>query len=386
METLIKEKVNNTVWIDPVWIDLVHELGKNFAERAADYDRNDAFVEENYNFLKQHKIFSAAIPTALGGEGVSHATMCDILRILAQYCSSTALALSMHQHLVAANVWKYKHGKGGEETLKKVADKQLVLVSTGAGDWLESNGIMEKTEGGYLVTAHKNFASQAPIGNVLVTSAPYQDPESGWEVLHFPVPFAAEGVTVMDNWYTLGMRGTGSHTVKLEKVFVPESAIVLRRPQGKYHIFWNVVLTVAMPLIMSVYVGIAEKAAKIAIAQVKNKKEKQPHLVYLVGEMHNALTSAQVLLQDMIRITNNYDFQPENENGNAILTRKTLVANACISTVNKAMEVVGGQSFFRKLELERLFRDVQAGVFHPLPEKQQQAFTGSFMLNNEFPV
>jgi alkylation response protein AidB-like acyl-CoA dehydrogenase len=87
----------------------------------------------------------------------------------------------------------------------------------------------------------------------------------------------------------------------------------------------------------------------------------------------------------MIRITNNFDFQPENEIGNAILTRKTLVANACINTVNKAMEVVGGQSFFRKIELERLFRDVQAGVFHPLPEKQQQAFAGSFLLNPAFP-
>ena len=379
METVVNEKVNSTAWIE-----LAHRLGKDFAERAADHDRNDTFVEENYNALKEHKIFSATIPKELGGDGISHAAMCDILRTLAQYCSSTALALSMHQHLIAANIWKYKHGKGGEETLKKVAEKQLVLVSTGAGDWLESNGKMEKTEGGYLVTAHKHFASQAPAGDVLVTSAPYQDPESGWEVLHFPVSFAAEGVTVMDNWYTLGMRGTGSHTVKLEKVFVPESAIVLRRPQGKYHMFWNVVLTVAMPLIMSVYVGIAERAAKVAIEQVKVKQSQQPHLVYLVGEMYNTLTLAQVLLKDMISITNNYDFQPENENGNAILIRKTLVANACISTVNKAMEAVGGQSFFRKLELERLFRDVQAGIFHPLQEKQQHAFTGSFVMNHIF--
>ncbi len=380
METVTEEKVNEISWIDKV-----HKLGKYFADRAAEYDQQDAFVKENYDALKAHKFFSAAIPKELGGEGVSHAAMCDILRTLAQYCSSTALALSMHQHLVAANVWKYKHGKGGEETLKKVAGKQLVLVSTGARDWLESNGTMEKTEGGYLVTAQKHFASQSSVGDVLVTSAPYHDPENGWQVLHFPVPFANEGVGILDNWYTMGMRGTGSHTVKLEKVFVPESAIVLRRPQGAYHMFWNVVLTVAMPLIMSVYVGIAEKAAQVATEKSKDKKEKQPHLVFLIGEMHNALTSAQVLCQDMVRITNNYDFQPENEMGNAILTRKTLVANACIQTVNKAIEVVGGQSFFRKFALERLFRDVQAGVFHPLPEKQQQAFTGEFILNGAFP-
>jgi hypothetical protein len=39
------------------------------------------------------------------------------LRTLAQYCGSTALALSMHQHLLAANIWKYKKSQGGEEVL-----------------------------------------------------------------------------------------------------------------------------------------------------------------------------------------------------------------------------------------------------------------------------
>ena len=74
-----------------------------------------------------------------------------MLRTLAQYCGSTALALSMHQHLIAATVWKYRRGQGGEPMLKNIAEKQLVLVSTGAGDSLESNGSSTKTDGGYLV-------------------------------------------------------------------------------------------------------------------------------------------------------------------------------------------------------------------------------------------
>ena len=51
-------------------------------------------------------------------------------------------------------------------------------------------------------------------------------------MLHFPVPFTAANVTIMDNWRTLGMRATGSHDVVLEGVLVPESAIALRRPTG----------------------------------------------------------------------------------------------------------------------------------------------------------
>jgi alkylation response protein AidB-like acyl-CoA dehydrogenase len=167
----------------------------------------------------------------------------------------------------------------------------------------------------------------------------------------------------------------------LKEVFVADSAISLTRPQGEFHPVWNVILTVAMPLIMSVYVGVAEKSVEIAVQHAK----KDRHVVYLLGEMQNSLTTAQVLWRDMIRLTNEFNFQPINTQGNEILIRKTLVANACITTVNKAMEVVGGRSFFRKMELERLFRDVQAAPFHPLSEKNQQYFTGYFMQHGSMP-
>jgi alkylation response protein AidB-like acyl-CoA dehydrogenase len=122
------------------WLANTHELGRDFEKRAADYDQADAFVAENYDALKWAGYFGAAVPAELGGGGVSHAEMCELVRTLAQYCGSTALALSMHQHLVATTIWKYRHGQGGASMLRDVAAKQPVLVSTGAGDWLESNG------------------------------------------------------------------------------------------------------------------------------------------------------------------------------------------------------------------------------------------------------
>ncbi|MCB9038795.1 MAG: acyl-CoA/acyl-ACP dehydrogenase [Lewinellaceae bacterium] len=365
------------------FLQLAHTLGQGFAGRARNYDQNDAFVSENYAELKQHRIFSALVPAELGGMGMNHSSMCHFLRILGQYCGSTGLALSMHSHLMSANVWKYVQQGVGEATLRKVAGQQLVLVSTGARDWLDSNGTMEKVEGGFLVSAFKAFASQSAEGDILVTSAPYNDPREGAQVLHFPVPFAADGLQVLDDWYTMGMRGTGSCTVKLDKVFVPDEAIALRRPQGEYHQVWNVVLTVAMPLIMAVYVGIAEKAAAMALAKTKNAGEDSGHLPFLIGEMNNQLCTAQVVWGDMVRIANDLDFQPSHQMGHDILTRKTIVANAAIQTVTKAMEIVGGQSFSRKFGLERLFRDVQAANFHPLMEKMQQQFSGSFIMGEQ---
>lgn len=365
------------------WTEVARSLGEEFAGRADAHDEADTFVSRNYAALKEHRVFSAAIPQELGGGGASHREISAMLRTLARYCGSTALALSMHQHLIAAAVWKYRRGQGGEAMLKNVAENQLVLVSTGAGDWLESNGSMTRTDGGYLVKAHKRFASQSAVGDVLVTSAPYEDAERGWEVLHFPVPMKSRGVTVLNDWRALGMRGTASHTVKLDNVFVPDTAVVLRRPRGAYHPVWNVVLAVAMPLIMSVYVGIAEKAAERAISHARRKETtKRQAAQSLIGEMHNELTAAQIHLDDMLRITNDYDFEPIDKNGHAILARKTNVANAAIRTVERAMEIVGGEGFYRAFGLERLFRDVQAARYHPLPESEQVRFSGEYLLRD----
>jgi alkylation response protein AidB-like acyl-CoA dehydrogenase len=359
------------------WIEVAHSLGEEFAGRAEAHDEDDAFVSRNYAALKEQRIFSAAIPEELGGGGMSHREVSDMLRTLAQYCGSTALALSMHQHLIAATVWKYRRGQGGEAMLKNVAESQLVLVSTGARDWLESNGSTTKTAGGYLVSAHKHFASQSAVGDMLVTSAPFMD-----EVLHFPVPMNAQGVTVLNDWRAMGMRGTGSHTVKLENVFIPDAAIALRRQWGAYHPVWNVVLTVAMPLIMSVYVGIAQKAAELSIGHSRRKKPAKPHVPTLIGEMNNDLVAAEIQLNDMLRIANNYDFEPIDQNGHDILARKTNVANAAIRVVTKAMEIVGGEGFYRSFGLERLFRDVQAARYHPLPESDQVKFSGEYLLRD----
>lgn len=358
---------------------LVHDIGPDFAGRVAESDATDAFVQENYDVLKDAGVFAALVPEALGGGGATHSEMCAFLRDLAAYCPSTALALSMHQHLTAAAVFNYLHDRPGWKVLEKVASGDVVLVSTGANDWLESNGSMERVDGGFRVTAKKPFASGSPAGTVLVTSAPYEDPKEGWQVLHFPVPLASEGVSIADDWQALGMRGTGSQTVALDDVFVPEEAVVIRRPRGEYHPAWNVILTVAMPLIMSVYLGTAEAAAQTAVERGK-RMAGDSAIPYLIGEMGNELTTARLAVESMVRIANDWDFKPATETANENLMRKTIAANAAIATVEKAMEIAGGGGYFRKLGLERLLRDVHGARYHPLAEKPQQRFSGRFAL------
>jgi len=358
---------------------LVQIIGPRFAEGSAERDAGDVFVAEHYDVLKEHKVFSALVPADLGGGGASHSAMCAFLRQLAHYSPSTALSVSMHQHLVAAAVYNHRNGRPGRALLERVAASELVLVSTGANDWMESNGSAERADGGFRITARKPFGSGSPKGGVLATSAPFEDPKEGWQVLHFAVPFSAQGVSLADDWRTLGMRATGSNTVILDKVFVPDEAIMLRRPRGRFHPAWNVILTVAMPLIMSVYTGVAEAAATIG-QELAKKHPHDPVVPYLLGELTNHLTAAQLAADDMVRLANDLDFTMSLELTNAILVRKTIVAERVLATVEKALEAAGGAGFYRKAGLERLLRDAHGAQFHPLSAKRQHRFTGRIAL------
>lgn len=358
---------------------LAQSLGPRFAQGVAERDQGDVFVAEHYEVLKQHKLFSALVPAELGGGGVTHSAMCAFLRALAHHCPSTALSLSMHQHLLAAAVYNDRNGRPGRKLLERVAGGERVLVSTGANDWMESNGTAERVEGGFRVTARKPFASGSPKGDVLVTSAPYEDPKEGPQVLHFALPFSTPGVSLANDWQTLGMRATGSNTVQIDGAFVPDEAVVLRRPRGRFHPAWNVILTVAMPLIMSVYTGIAEAAAGIARAQAKRRQD-DPTLPYLLGELENSLTAAQLAMDDMVRLADDLNFTMGVALTSAMLVRKTIVAERVLATVEKALEVAGGAGFYRRTGLERLLRDAHGAQFHPLPAKRQQRFTGRVVL------
>lgn len=375
--------MNTADVLSGTWIELSHQLGETFEKRAQKNDEDGSFVFANYEDLKKHRFFSAAIPKEFGGGGISHSEMCNIIRTLAHYCSSTALAFSMHQHLIAAANWKFKNQNTGQSMLENVAKNQLVLISTGARDWLGSNGELKKTKGGYLFSAKKYFASQSPAGDVVVTSGQYFNPENKWEVLHFSAPMSADGISVADDWDVMGMRATGSQTIGFNEVFIPDSAIALSRPKDEFHPVWGVVLTVALPLIMSAYLGIAEKATEIAIQKGKKYARNSDHLPYMIGKLNNSLLSAQAQLKMMSELTNGLDFKPSDSTTLQVLSYKTNISEDTKQVVTDAMEIIGGQSFYRTNTLERLFRDVQASPFHPLPKWDQYAFTGSRLLETQ---
>ena len=364
------------------WAEAARRVAEEIAPAASLHDRDNTFVAESIELARERGLVSMLVPAELGGGGASYAETCAALTILAQGCPATALTLSMHTHLVAAQVWRLHHDLPAP-VLRRVADERILLVSTGAADWVDSHGTATAVDGGFRVSARKSPSSGAPAGDVVVSSARWEGGPDGPQVLHFAVPFSAEGVRIETTWDTMGMRGTGSETVVFDDVFVPEAAVSLVRPAGQWHPVWNTVVGAAMPLIMAVYVGVAAAAADRTIEIVLGRSDgglADEVTSASIGRMLNELHSAQDSLAAMVRLTDDLHFANSDVLAADMLSRRTVVADAAIGTVRRALDAVGGAGFSTATGLERLYRDVHGALYHPLPAARQEVFTGRVAL------
>ncbi len=365
------------------WVSVMEDLGRDFATRAAEHDRSDSFVAENYAALRERNAFAAGVPAELGGGGASHAELCEMIRVLSRHCGSTGLAFSMHTHLVGTLAYVWRSGnKAPEGLLRRVASERLILVSSGGSDWLRGSGTLEKVDGGFRMNGRKIFSSGVPSGDLLMTTGVYEDPAGGPVVIHFPLPLHAEGVTVLDTWRTLGMRGTGSHDVEIKDVFLSDAVMQgVRRPAGKWHPFMHAVVLAALPIFYGAYLGVAEKAREIALGLAARKKE-DPLIAVTAGELENQIVTAQLTHASMVALAASE--KPGPETSNAMICRRTIFVTAVTMAAEKAMELGGGAAFYRSAGLERCFRDIQGARYHPIPEKAQTQMTGRFLLGLGF--
>ena len=55
------------------WLAFVSDPGTAVTDTLSTYDAEDSFVADNYRELKEHEVFSAAVPAEFGGGNATHA-------------------------------------------------------------------------------------------------------------------------------------------------------------------------------------------------------------------------------------------------------------------------------------------------------------------------
>src|SRR5258705_964135 len=206
---------------------LSDKLMHQFAERAAVYDRENRFFQEDFDDLRRAGYLTIPVPRELGGTGLTLAEVCREQRRLAYYAPATALGVNMHLYWVgvAADLWR--NGDTSLEWLLREAAAGEIFAAGHAESGndlpvLLSTTKAERVEGGYRFTGRKSFGSLSPVWTYLgIHGMDTADPSKP-KIVHAFMPRDTEGYRIDQTWDVLGMRATRSDDTILDGVFVPD--------------------------------------------------------------------------------------------------------------------------------------------------------------------
>ena len=365
------------------WYDLAGRHADVFAQRAAEYDLEGKFPHENYAEMKASGYTAMPIPADCNGGGADLLEICIAQNRLAQGCGATALAVNMHFGLPFVMTDLIALGDDGpKEMLTKIADERLIVFGAITDSQVDSyKGITgmgyttvkaEKVDGGFRVNGRKGFGTNSPIGDLFGCTAVYDDPDDGEIGLIFVLPSDTEGLVCLNDWDTMGMRASQSHSWRLENVFVEEDH-VFKHNLWEWDKYARGLWAWHGGSFGAVYLGIAKAARDFAIGQTRERTRlpfKHPESYYpghqfLAAEMDIALHAGwawQTRIAERLIDINNRD------DGTIVeaVAMQYFCMRAAMDVVNKAVDMMGGAALARRLPLERYYRDVRAGPIHPI--------------------
>ena len=371
------------------FIEVAGQLADDFAERAARHDQEASFPHENYARLKETGYTALIIPQELGGLG---ATMLERLKAqerLAMGCGATSLAINMHFNVIGllVDLWDKYRTPQVEEKLRAIAGQRLVVGGSGSEPdnaimLMKPRTLARRVDGGWIVNGRKIFGTQSIATDFFFFEATWPEGPRGETVITcFVSPRETPGLVFKDDWNTMGMRATESRSSELKDAFVPDSAVVLQRRAGRLtgrvlRMYMRAPFTIGAP-----YIGIAA-AARDFVVQFMRDRPRHPYklpMSYLpsvynkVGEMDLLLEGARAV---MWKAAAECDADhPASWSRKAAAARMIAMENT-VRVVDLALRAVGGSSYFKRLPLERYYRDIRAALYHPPDSDETLEFLG----------
>ena len=357
-------------------VSRVRELGPVLAERAVRYDREASFPFENFADFRRLGLLAMCVPEPYGGLGATYADYVRVSEEIGRYCGSTALTFNMHN---ATMLWcgevadaltmsaaeRDAHERIRAEMFRGVVDHGRIHsqpfsegLAPGATAGVATRA--EPVEDGWRVSGRKIFASLSGAANFynVICQVP------GEEAIRFVgVPADATGVSCLDDWDPLGMRGTVSRTLLMDDVFVPSQNEWL--PAGVYNQAAERYPWLFLSLCPS-YLGLTGGVLDATRAYLRGELPGQAagarrdHPMKQVGwaQMQLRHQQARALLY---RAIDEATLDPSESDLVLGWSAAYTVMEHAAEVASTAIRVCGGQAMLKHLPLERMYRDARLG-------------------------
>lgn len=360
------------------FLELAEPLAQRFAERAAQHDADGSFPHENFADLRAAGLMGLTAPEEYGGLGADQLEYALTLERLAWGDASTALALGMS----LSNIGQIAEGKlwpdHAPALFREVAEGAMINTAQAEPEMgSPSHGGLPATTarrdpaGGWRLSGRKIYTTGAPGLRYFIVMASVEEEGQPPRIGDFLTPSDAPGLRVEQTWNALALRASGSDDLILDDVWVSDEAVLNIRaagqpdPRGALGLPWGS-LTLA-----AVYSGAAlaarDEVAHFAATRIPSALGKPlgelPNVRMRLGEIESLLLASRRM---MFGLAEDWVTSPE---AHASLRQesalvKVVATNNAVRVTDLALRIAGGQGLQRGRRLERLFRDVRAGLIN----------------------
>jgi alkylation response protein AidB-like acyl-CoA dehydrogenase len=369
-------------------VAIAEELSEELAARAGEHDRDATYPFEAIDALKAAGYFAAPVPVPLGGLGVSSAHDLVVASSrLARGDASVAIGVNMHlvavlnmerRREVAVAAGQERRARGFAGSLERIGRDGVILaaaISEPGQDLTRPGTRATRTESGWRIDGRKMFCTMSPAATDLYVAVSYADEDGTERYAYAMVPADAPGVVLHDDWDALGMRASGSNSISLEGVELPEAAVRggFRAGDPLPYMERNLV---AGLFHASASLGIAEEADRIARHGIAGRVNGDARPRTQVADNVVDLTAARGALSRAAALIDQHRAaNPASEGQPGELAAlfaeaqaaKAFVGEAAARIVDRALALSGGAGYRGASPLARAYRDVKAGSFmHPL--------------------
>lgn len=361
------------------FLELAEPLAHRFAERAAQHDADGSFPFENFADLRAAGLLGLTTPEEYGGLGADELEYALTLERLAWGDASTALALGMS----LSNIGQIAEGKlwpdHAPALFREVAQQGAMLNAAQAEPEMGSpsyGGLPATTArrdpaGGWRLTGRKIYTTGAPGLRYFIVMATIEEEGQPPRIGDFLAPSDAPGLRIEETWNALALRASGSHDLVLDDAWIADAALLTIRepgqpdPRGALGLPWGS-LTLA-----AVYTGAAlaarDEVAHFAATRIPTALGKPlgelPNVRMRLGEIESLILASQRVMfglaEDWVTTP---DARPALRQESAMV--KVIATNNAVRVTDLALRIAGGQGLQRGRRLERLFRDVRAGLIN----------------------
>jgi alkylation response protein AidB-like acyl-CoA dehydrogenase len=341
----------------------------------ADNEANRRTHPDAIAAMRQAGLFRILQPSRLGGAERDMRTMHEVVRLLATASSSASWVLMV----VLAHTWML--GMFDERAQDEIAADDPDTIIAGS---LAPTARAVPVPGGWRLTGTWPFASGCDhakwsLFGVKVAGADPSLPAA----IHALVP--ARDYRIDDNWFTLGLKGTGSKQLVLDDVFVPSHRVVPTMVLygngsgwGERHPSWLHMMPVRVGLayhVSAVILGLAQQfySEFVSITRARDdkytgsRKADSPGLQFRIAEAEIDIRAASLLLGSVADGLDILSAQRRMATTDEMVESRFAISYAverCRTAVERMFAAAGANATYDSSPLQALFRDMGVATHH----------------------